>query len=144
MAATPSKDYKRREREQKKLEKRMAREAAKAEKVAAERVAEQTAIGEAVQGLDDLVPLALMTESRLLELRRLTVQALTVPQEACALLRAVAASYGIVFSSPEYLLLAQTTIHAALVSLQRAGEAEIIITDNRMLWRRSVKTQPGD
>jgi hypothetical protein len=32
MAYTPSKDYKRREREQKKLEKRLAREAAKAEK----------------------------------------------------------------------------------------------------------------
>lgn len=86
---------------------------------------------------DDLVPLALGTESRLLELRRLTLQALTIPQEAGAVLRSVAASYDIVFTSPEYLLLAQTTIHAALVSLQRAGEAEIIITDNRMLWRRS-------
>ena len=88
---------------------------------------------------DDLVPLALGTESRLLELRRLTLQALTVPQEASAVLRAVAASFGIQFGSPEYLLLAQTTIHAALVSLQRAGEAEIIITDNRMLWRRSIE-----
>jgi len=86
---------------------------------------------------DDILPLAVGTESRLLELRRLTEQALTVPQESCAVLRAVAASYDIVFTSPEYLLLAQTTIHAALVSLQRAGEAEIMITDNRMLWRRS-------
>ena len=39
MAFTPSKDYKRREREQKKAEKRMAREAAKAEKKAAGRAA---------------------------------------------------------------------------------------------------------
>ena len=36
MAFTPSKDHRRREREQKKLEKRMAREAAKAEKRNAE------------------------------------------------------------------------------------------------------------
>ncbi|TFG72616.1 MAG: MBL fold metallo-hydrolase [Anaerolineales bacterium] len=92
--------------------------------------------------MDDLVPLALGTESRLLELRRLTLQALTVPQEATAVLRSVAASYGIVFSSPEYLLLAQTTILAALVSLQRAGEAEIIITENRMLWRRTKAPIP--
>ena len=39
MAVTPSKDYKRREREQRKLDKRMAREAAKAEKIAAEEAA---------------------------------------------------------------------------------------------------------
>ena len=39
MAFTPSKDYKRREREQKKAEKRMAREAAKAELKAAGRAA---------------------------------------------------------------------------------------------------------
>ena len=39
MAFTPSKDYKRREREQKKAEKRMAREAAKAEMKAAGRAA---------------------------------------------------------------------------------------------------------
>ncbi len=36
MASTPSKDYKRRAREQKKEDKRMARELAKAEKKAAE------------------------------------------------------------------------------------------------------------
>ncbi|MDF1514868.1 MAG: hypothetical protein P1S60_13750, partial [Anaerolineae bacterium] len=82
---------------------------------------------------------ALGTESRLIELRKLTLQALTVPQEATGVLRVVAASFDIIFSSPEYLLLAQTTIHAALVSLQRAGEAEIIITDNRMLWHRAKK-----
>jgi glyoxylase-like metal-dependent hydrolase (beta-lactamase superfamily II) len=88
--------------------------------------------------LEDILPLAVGTESRLLELRRLTLQALATPLEACAVLRSVAASYDIEFTSPEYLLLAQTTIHAALVSLQRKGEAEIIVTDNRMLWRKSV------
>ena len=43
MASTPSKDYKRREREQKKFEKRMAREAARDEKVAAKQAAEDEA-----------------------------------------------------------------------------------------------------
>lgn len=91
---------------------------------------------------DDIVPLALGTESRLLELRRLTLQALTVPLEATGVLRSVAAVFDLSFTSAEYLLLAQTTIHAALVSLQRAGEAEIFISDNRMLWRRIVEPHP--
>ena len=43
MASTPSKDYKRREREQRKFDKRMAREAAKAEKLAAQYAAEDAA-----------------------------------------------------------------------------------------------------
>ena len=43
MAVTPSKDYKRREREQRKLEKRMAREAAKAEKLEAKYAEEDAA-----------------------------------------------------------------------------------------------------
>ncbi|MEN8694589.1 MAG: hypothetical protein ACN4GG_10910 [Akkermansiaceae bacterium] len=49
MAYTPSKDYKRREREQKKLEKRMAREAAKQEKKAAEAEAARIAEEEAAE-----------------------------------------------------------------------------------------------
>lgn len=49
MAYTPSKDYKRREREQKKLEKRMARDAAKAEKKAAQDEADRIAEEEAVE-----------------------------------------------------------------------------------------------
>ena len=41
MASTPSKDHKRREREQKKLDKRLAREAAKNEKLEAKFAAEE-------------------------------------------------------------------------------------------------------
>ncbi|MDG2305508.1 MAG: hypothetical protein P8R42_12845 [Candidatus Binatia bacterium] len=47
MAVTPSKNYKRQEREQRKIEKRMARDAAKAEKLQAQRVAEENAAKEA-------------------------------------------------------------------------------------------------
>ena len=47
MAQTPSKDYKRREREFKKAEKRRAREEAKAEKLAAEKAAAALAAEEA-------------------------------------------------------------------------------------------------
>jgi len=49
MAFTPSKDHKRREREQKKLDKRMAREAAKLEKKAADAAAAEIAEAEAAE-----------------------------------------------------------------------------------------------
>ncbi|MEJ6578878.1 MAG: hypothetical protein QNL33_10290 [Akkermansiaceae bacterium] len=43
MAYTPSKDYKRREREQKKLDKRLARDAAKAEAQATQKIEDEAA-----------------------------------------------------------------------------------------------------
>jgi hypothetical protein len=49
MAFTPSKDHKRREREQKKLDKRLAREAAKAEKKAEDEAAAIIAEEEAIE-----------------------------------------------------------------------------------------------
>ena len=49
MAYTPSKDYKRREREQRKMDKRRIREEAKAEKKAAEKVATELAAEEAIK-----------------------------------------------------------------------------------------------
>lgn len=49
MASTPSKDHKRREREQKKLDKRFAREDAKAEKLEAQQLADQAAAEEAAK-----------------------------------------------------------------------------------------------
>ncbi|MDP3850710.1 MAG: hypothetical protein Q8Q59_09420 [Luteolibacter sp.] len=49
MAVTPSKDYKRREREQRKLDKRMAREAAKIQELEDQQVAAQAAAEAAVK-----------------------------------------------------------------------------------------------
>ena len=49
MAYTPSKDHRRREREQKKADKRRAREEAKAEKLTAEKVAAELAAEEAAK-----------------------------------------------------------------------------------------------
>ncbi|MEO7098923.1 MAG: hypothetical protein ABI162_06145 [Luteolibacter sp.] len=49
MAVTPSKDYKRREREQRKLDKRMARDAAKALEFEAQQVAAEAAAEEAAK-----------------------------------------------------------------------------------------------
>jgi len=53
MAVTPSKDYKRREREQRKLDKRMAREAAKEQELAAQQAAAQAAAQEAYDNSEE-------------------------------------------------------------------------------------------
>ena len=49
MAVTPSKDYKRREREQRKFDKRMARDTAKSLELEAQQIAAQAAAEEAVK-----------------------------------------------------------------------------------------------
>lgn len=89
--------------------------------------------GEPVQ---NIVPIAETTAARLREIRALVRDALVTPQEPYAVLRAVAAQYGVTFTAPQFFLLALTTIHAALTSLQSAGEAEVVMENNRMLWRR--------
>jgi len=89
--------------------------------------------GEPVQ---DIVPLAEATAARLREIRARTWDALATPQEPYAVLRDVAANYEVSFATPQFFLLALTTILAALTSLQSAGEAEVVMEENRMLWRR--------
>jgi len=87
--------------------------------------------GEAVTGIALLVD---ATAARMREIRSVTHAALAEPQEPHALLRAVAAHFGVTFTAPQLFLLSLTTINGALTSLQLAGEAEITMVDNRLLW----------
>ena len=74
--------------------------------------------------------------TRLCEIRARTWDALATPQEPYTVLRAVAASYEVSFAAPQFFLLSLTTILAALTSLQSAGEAEVVMEENQILWRR--------
>ena len=89
--------------------------------------------GEPVQ---DIAPLAERNAARLREIRTWAWESLATPQEAHGVLRAVAARYGITFAAPHFFLLALTTIHAALASLQAAEEAVVEMLENRMVWRQ--------
>lgn len=89
--------------------------------------------GEPVQ---TIAPLAERNATRLREIRAQVWESLATPQEAHGVLQAVAAHYGITFTAPQFFLLALTTIHAALTSLQAAGEATVEIVDNQMIWRQ--------
>lgn len=85
----------------------------------------------------DVAPLAKANTQRLREIRSLTLESLTTPKEPGEVLHAVAAHYGVKFAAPQFYLLSLTTIHAALTSLQRSGDAEVFMEDNCMLWRRT-------
>lgn len=75
------------------------------------------------------------TAARLREIRGLTLAAIGEPTEPYGVLRAVAAHYNVDFTAPQAFWLSPTTIQAALTSLQRAGEAEVVMVDNHVLWR---------
>ena len=61
--------------------------------------------------------------------------AMLFPQKDCC--EAVLKLRGLTFAAPQIYLLALTTLHAALTSLQRAGAAVVEMDANRMLWRRT-------
>lgn len=84
----------------------------------------------------EIAPLAAANAARLWEIRARVVEALAEPREAADVLRAVAAHFDVSFAAPQFYLLALTTIHAALTSLQRAGEAVVELQEHRMVWRR--------
>lgn len=90
--------------------------------------------GEPVQAI---APLAEANTARLREIRDQVWEALAEPHESAAVLRAVAVHFDVTFAAPQFYLLALTTIHAALTSLQRAGAAAVEMVENRMVWRRS-------
>jgi glyoxylase-like metal-dependent hydrolase (beta-lactamase superfamily II) len=87
--------------------------------------------------VEDVSALAEANAARLREIRALVHDALGVPAEAPEILRQVAEHYGVAFAGPTFYLLALTTVHAALSSLERSGEARVEVVDNHLLWRRA-------
>ncbi|MBN1248551.1 MAG: MBL fold metallo-hydrolase [Anaerolineae bacterium] len=86
--------------------------------------------------IHDIAPLAQATAGRLEEIREVALTSLDKPKEPYDVLRAVAKHFGVGFPAPQFFLLSLTTINAALTSLQRHGQAEVIVEDNYLLWRR--------
>jgi len=86
---------------------------------------------------DDVAVLAGANAARLREIRAVAYEALATPAEPADVLRAVATHYDEAFTTPSSYLLALTTIHAALTSLQRAGEARVFVENSHLLWQRT-------
>ncbi len=86
--------------------------------------------------VQDVSPLVEANVARLQELRSLAWEALEEPRTPQDVLRSVAAHYDVTFTAPQFFLLSLTTIQAALTSLQRGGEVEIVMDENQLRWRR--------
>jgi len=92
--------------------------------------------GEAVQ---DARPLVELNARRLSQIREFVHQALAFSPDTAMLLKSLANRYDLrLRDAPDYYL-AQTTVHAALSSLQREGKAAIRVEDNRLLWVRKER-----
>jgi len=75
--------------------------------------------------------------ARLEEVRERVYMVLEAPQETATLLRQVADAFGLRMTTATAYLLTQTTVLAALASLERAGEVNVMMEGNRLLWRRT-------
>lgn len=75
--------------------------------------------------------------TQLQRIREATVQALVAPKTTQEILQDIAKAVGEHLTSLTGVLLAQTTVLAALTSLVREGLAVSVVEDNRLLWQRT-------
>lgn len=85
--------------------------------------------------VEDVRPLVSATAARLREIVSVVREAIVDPRTPGEVLRAVAEHFEVTFTAPQFLLLSQTTVNAALTSLQAAGEAEAVVAENRLVWQ---------
>ncbi len=75
---------------------------------------------------------------RLAEIQETVYAALEQAQETSTLLQHVAAHFELRLEMATFYLLTQTTILAALSSLEKAGQVTTVIKDNQLLWQRET------
>lgn len=73
---------------------------------------------------------------RIRRLQALTLAAIAEPRTDAEVLASVADALEIAISQPAIYYLSRTTVHACLNSLRRAGQADLVLERNRLLWRR--------
>jgi len=92
--------------------------------------------GPAYAAGDEIACACAANRQRLEAVREQVLAALATPQDTAALVAHVADHFALRLTTATSYFLTQTTILAALASLERAGKAQAIITDNRLLWQR--------
>jgi glyoxylase-like metal-dependent hydrolase (beta-lactamase superfamily II) len=75
--------------------------------------------------------------SRIRAIRDLTLAALAEPSDDSQVLARVASALGQNIQQPAIYYLSRTTIHACLNSLRHAGQIDLVLENNSLLWRRS-------
>jgi hypothetical protein len=92
--------------------------------------------GPAYHAGEEFAAICAANREQLEEIRALVYSALERPQETGTLLRHVADHFGLRLEAAALYLLTQTSILAALSSLERAGRVKTAVEDNRLLWQR--------
>ncbi len=82
-------------------------------------------------------PLASENAARLAEVRAAVATALGQSDEVGEIMRLTADQLRITIASPVIYWLTQTTVLACLASLQRAGRAQVSVSDNRLRWQQA-------
>ncbi len=76
--------------------------------------------------------------ARVAEIRQAVADALTQTDTVGEIIRLTADRLAVALSDPVIYWLTQTTIHACLASLQRAGRARVQMVENRLVWVRVI------
>jgi glyoxylase-like metal-dependent hydrolase (beta-lactamase superfamily II) len=93
--------------------------------------------GPAYEAGEEIAAVCAANRERLVEIREIVYAALEQTHETSALLRRVAGHFGLRLEMATFYLLTQTTILAALSSLEKAGQVTTVVEDNRLLWRQT-------
>jgi len=93
--------------------------------------------GPAYAAGDGITRICAANRERLEAVRQAVSAALTTPQESGALVRCVADHFGLQLTTATAYFLTQTTILAALSSLERQGRARATVEQNRLLWQQA-------
>lgn len=93
--------------------------------------------GPAYAAGEEIAQICAANYARLEEIRALVYVVLDEPQGTPALVQRIAGHFGLRLTTATAYFLTRTTILAALSSLERAGEVEAVMEENRLLWRRS-------
>jgi glyoxylase-like metal-dependent hydrolase (beta-lactamase superfamily II) len=92
--------------------------------------------GPAYASGDEIAQICAANRARLEGVREQVYAALEEPQETSALVRRVTDHLNLEMTTATAYFLTRTTILAALSSLEQAGEAAVVMENNRLLWRR--------
>lgn len=73
--------------------------------------------------------------TRLVEIREAVAAALTQASDLGEIIRLTAEALAVTIPNPAIYWLTQTTVLACLASLQRTGQARVVVSDNRLQWK---------
>jgi glyoxylase-like metal-dependent hydrolase (beta-lactamase superfamily II) len=92
--------------------------------------------GPAYASGDEIAQICAANRERLEAVREQVYESLEEPQETSALVQRVTDHLGLKMTTATAYFLTRTTVLAALSSLEQAGEAAVVMENNRLLWRK--------